>query len=93
MKYIAQNFSLNMVDVPTDYDLSVEQISKSQFLEETEGAKNRLNNLEICQELDLFPNKGNIAATIGDIIYVAQFFGGKLLCRKVSIKQTMEDIQ
>ena len=93
MKYLAQNFSLNMVDTPTDYDLSVQQLDKTTFLKETQDAENRLNNMEICQELDLFPNKGNISATIGDVIYVAQFFYGELHFRKVSIKPTMEDIQ
>lgn len=93
MKYIAQNFSLNMVDIQTDYELSVKPMSKTQFLEETEDAENRLNNMEICQELNLFPNKGNISATIGDDIYVAQFKYGELHFKKVSIKQNMEDIQ
>ena len=49
--------------------------------------------MEICQELNLFPNKGNISATIGDTIYVAQFFYGELHFRKVLIKPNMEDIQ
>lgn len=93
MKFIAQNFSLNMVNVPTSYSLDVTKLDKTSFLKETEDAENRLNNMEICQELDLFPNKGNIAATIGDIIYVAQFFYGELHFRKVLIKQNMEDIQ
>lgn len=86
MKFIAQNFSLNMIDDPSDYIFEVDELDKSTFLEETENAENRLNNMEICQELGLFPNKGNITATIGDTIYVAQFFYGELHFRKVSIK-------
>ena len=86
MKFIAQNFSLNMIDDPSDYIFEVDDMDKSTFLEETKDAVNRLNNMEICQELNLFPNKGNITATMGDVIYVAQFFYGELHFRKVSIK-------
>lgn len=93
MKYIAQNFSLNMVNTDEDYDLKVKKLDRTTFLEETEDAENKLNNMEICQELNLFPNKGNISATIGDTIYVAQFFYGELHFRKVLIKPNMEDIQ
>lgn len=93
MKYIAQNFSLNMVDTTEDYTLNVKQLDRTTFLKEIHDAENRLNNMEICQELNLFPNKGNISATIGDVIYVAQFFYGELHFRKVLIKSNMEDIQ
>ena len=86
MKFIAQTFSLNMIDDPSGYIFEVDELDKSIFLEETENAENRLNNMEICQELGLFPNKGNITATMGDTIYVAQFFYGELHFRKVSIK-------
>ena len=75
-----------MIDDPSDYIFEVDELDKSTFLEETENAENRLNNMEICQELGLFHNKGNITATIGDAIYVAQFFYGELHFRKVSIK-------
>ena len=95
MKYVAQNFSLNMVDTEEDYDLKVIKLDMDTFLEEIQddNCVIKLSDMEICQELGVFPNKGRIAANIGDDIFVAQFFSGELKFRRVSIKQNTEDIQ
>ena len=95
MKYVAQNFSLNMVNTDEDYDLKVTHLTMTQFLDEIHDGECtvRLSDMAICQELGVFPNKGNIAADIHDEIYTAQFFHGVLKLRKVSIKPNTEDIQ
>lgn len=89
MKWIANNFSLNMVTVPHNYTLDVRYLSKLQFKVETKNAINRLSQMDVCQELGLFPHQGNVTAGIGDTIYVAQYLDGELTFRKL----TVEDIQ
>jgi hypothetical protein len=68
-----------------EYDLKVTHISKIQFKIESKTAKNRLSQIDVCQELDLFPHPGNVSADIGDEIFVAQYMGGELTYRKIIV--------
>lgn len=90
VKWMANNFSLNMVIEQNNYSLNVCHLSELQFKIETKSAINRLSQMDICQELGLFPHKGNVAAEIGDIIYVAQYLDGDLTFRRITV---CEDIQ
>ena len=87
MKWITNNFSLNMVKTKRNYDLKVEFMSLAEFKNRCKSAKNRLSQMDICQELDLFPQKGNVEAYIGDSILVAQYFDGELTYREVTVKE------
>lgn len=68
-----------------EYMLEVSHISQIQFKVESKMAKNRLSQIDICQELDLFPNPGNVSADIGDEILVAQYMNGELTYRKIIV--------
>jgi len=85
MKYLTNNFSLNMVDETQPYTLQVIPLSKLRFKVESKTAVNRLSQIDVCQELDLFPHPGNVTATIGDEILVAQPKDGELIYRKLII--------
>lgn len=85
MKWITNNFSLNMVTTNKDYSLKVKFMDLTEFKEECSSAKNRLSQMDICQELDLFPHKGNVDADIGDSILVAQYMDGELTYRKLTV--------
>lgn len=85
MKWLTNNFSLNMIKSTEDYTLKVEYLSELQFKVESKTAKNRLSQMDVCQELNLFPHKGAVTADIGDTIFVAQLLNGELLFRKISI--------
>lgn len=86
MKWITNNFSLNMVTTKQDYTLKVKFMDLAEFKKECQSAKNRLSQMDICQELDLFPHKGNVDATIGDSILVAQYLDGELTYRKLTVQ-------
>ena len=86
MKFITNNFSLNMITTTDDYSINVEHLSLADFKKECADATNRLSKMDICQELDLFPQKGNVAAEIGDMILVAQYLDGVLTFRKLTIR-------
>ncbi|MBQ8018656.1 MAG: hypothetical protein IJ258_11260 [Methanobrevibacter sp.] len=85
MKYLTNNFSLNMVDVNAPYTLQVIPLTQLRFKVESKTAVNRLSQIDICQELDLFPQRGNVSASIGDEIFVAQYKDGELTYRKIII--------
>lgn len=85
MKWLTNNFSLNMVDEDGPFDLKVRYLSELAFKVESKTAKVRLSQMDVCQELDIFPNGGNVAASIGDDILVAQYKKGKLTFRRVRI--------
>lgn len=85
MKWITNNFSLNMVNVQEDYSLDVTHLSELAFKVESKTAKNRLSQMDVCQELGLFPNPGIVDAKIGDDILVAQYWDGILTYKKISI--------
>lgn len=85
MKWLTNNFSLNMVNEDGPFDLKVRYLSELSFKIESKTAKVRLSQLDVCQELDIFPNGGNVNASIGDEILVAQYKKGKLTFRKVGI--------
>lgn len=85
MKWITNNFSLNMVQEKGQYHLKVCPMTELAFKIESKTAKVRLNQLDICQELGLFPSKGTVAATIGDTIFVAQYKDGELIYRKIIV--------
>lgn len=85
MKWLTNNFSLNMVTSTENYTLSVEHLSELQFKVESKTAKNRLSHMDVCQELNLFPHKGTVAADVGDTIFVAQLLNGELTFKKISI--------
>ena len=74
-----------MVTTTEDYTLNVSHLSKLTFKVEIKTAKNRLSQLDVCQELGLFPHNGPVCADIGDTIYVAQFRNGELIYRKITI--------
>jgi hypothetical protein len=86
MKFITNNFSLNMVTTSVDYSIDVTYLSLAEFKEECSDAVNRLSKMDICQELDLYPQQGNVAAGIGDAILVAQYFDGVLTFRKLTVR-------
>ena len=86
MKWITNNFSLNMVTTKQDYTLKVKFMNLAEFKKECQSAKNRLSQMDICQELDLFPHKGNVDADIGDSILVAQYLDGELTYRKLTVQ-------
>lgn len=86
MKFIVNNFSLNMILISENYSLDVEFIDLAEFKDECASAKNRLSKMDICQELDLFPQKGNVAASIGDVLLVAQYLDKELVCRRITVK-------
>ena len=86
MKVIVNNFSLNMVNTSEPYSIDVDYLSLTEFKEECSTAKNRLSKMDICQELDLYPQKGTVSVDIGDILLVAQYFDGDLTCRKLTVR-------
>ena len=88
MKWITNNFSLNMIVAKKPYSVDIDFLSLAELKKECQSAKNRLSQMDICQELDLFPQKGNVAADIGDSILVAQYFDGDLIFRKLTIGDT-----
>ena len=85
MKWLTNNFSLNMIQEDKAYCLDVMPMTELAFKVESKTAKVRLSQLDICQELDLFPHKGTVSASIGDTIFVAQYKDGELTYRKVII--------
>lgn len=85
MKWITNNFSLNMINTQKDYELKVTHMSELAFKAESKAAKNRLSRIDVCQELNLFPQPGIVTADIGDEIFVAQFFDGKLTYKKIYV--------
>ena len=85
MKWITNNFSLNMITTTKDYSLKVTHMDLAEFKKECSSAKNRLSQMDICQELDLFPQRGTVAADIGDSLLVAQYFDGDLKFRKLTV--------
>lgn len=85
MKWITNNFSLNMIQETGGYSLQITPMTELAFKVESTNARNRLSHMDICQELDLFPHKGTVAANIGDIIFVAQYWNGELTYRKVIV--------
>ena len=85
MKWITNNFSLNMVNVQEDYSMEVTHLSELAFKIESKTAKNRLSQMDVCQELGLFPSPGIVDAKIGDDILVAQYLDGMLTYKKISI--------
>ena len=90
MNWITNNFSLNMIITKEDYTLKVKHMTLTEFKKECSSAKNRLSQMDICQELDLFPQKGNVSADIGDSLLVAQYFDGELTFRKLTVKGDTE---
>ena len=86
MKFIVNNFSLNMITTTEDYSIDVEHMETVEFKKECSSAKNRLSKMDVCQELDLFPQKGTVSANIGDTLLVAQYLDGELTCRKLTIR-------
>ena len=87
MKYVTNNFGLNMVELKEDYSIDVEFMSELAFKVEIKSAKNRLSQLDVSQQLVLFSPSGIIDATFGDDIYVAQYFDGELIFRKLTIRR------
>lgn len=85
MKWLTNNFSLNMVDTTEDYSLDVTHLSQLAFKIEMKTAKNRLSQLDVSQVLGLFPNPGNVTASIGDDILVVQYCDGELIYRKITV--------
>ena len=85
MKWITNNFSLNMIQEQGEYSLQVIPMTELAFKAESKNARNRLSMMDICQELDLFPHKGTVSASIGDTIFVAQYWNGELTYRKVIV--------
>jgi len=85
MKWITNNFSLNMIQEQGEYHLQVIPMTELAFKVESKNARNRLSMIDICQELDLFPHQGTVAANIGDTIFVAQYCNGELTFRKVIV--------
>lgn len=85
MKWLTNNFSLNMIDAQQDFALTVEHITELQFRVESKTARNRLSQMDICQELDMLPKPGNVSASIGDEIFVAQYKDGVLNFKKIYI--------
>lgn len=86
MKFIVNNFSLNMINSSKDYSIDVEHMELAEFKKECSSAKNRLSKMDVCQELDLFPHKGTVSADIGDTLLVAQYLDGDLTCRKLTVR-------
>lgn len=84
VKWLTNNFSLNMV-VDENYTLNVCRLTRMKFKIETKTAINRLSQMDVCQELGLFPHQGNVTAEIGDSIYVAQYLDGELTFRKLTV--------
>ena len=85
MNWITNNFSLNMIQETEAYSLQIIPMTELAFKVESKTARNRLSQMDICQELDLFPHKGNVSASIGDTIFVAQYWNGELTYRKVIV--------
>lgn len=85
MKWITNNFSLNMIQEQGEYSLQVIPMTELAFKVESKNTRNRLSMMDICQELDLFPHKGTVSASIGDTIFVAQYWNGELTYRKVIV--------
>ena len=85
MKWITNNFSLNMIQETKGYSLQILPMTELAFKVESKNARNRLSMMDICQELDLFPHKGTVSASIGDTIFVAQYWNGELTYRKVIV--------
>lgn len=88
MKWITNNISLNMVDVQEPYTLTVNRISETIFKEKSISAENRMNQIDICQELSLSINPGNVSAKKGDSILTAQYLDGEIIFREVIIGDT-----
>lgn len=85
MDWITNNFSLNMIQETKEYSLQIFPMTELAFKRESKTARNRLSQLDISQELELFPHKGTVSATIGDTIFVAQYKNGELTYRKVIV--------
>ena len=85
MKWLTNNFSLNMIQEDKPYKLEVLPMTELAFKVESKTATVRLSQLDICQELNLFPHKGTVAADVGDTIFVAQLLNGELTFKKISI--------
>ena len=85
MNWITNNFSLNMIQETNAYSLQIVPMTELAFKVESKTARNRLSQLDISQELGLFPHKGTVSASIGDIIFVAQYWNGELIYRKIIV--------
>ena len=85
MKWLTNNFSLNMIQEKGNYILNIEPMTELAFKIESKTARNRLSQLDISQEVDLFPQPGSVSASVGDIILVVQYCGGELTYRKVTV--------
>ena len=85
MKWITNNFSLNMVQEDKDFTLKVVHLTELTFKVESKQATVRLSHVDICQEIGIAPHSGNVSAQIGDTIFVAQTKKGQLTYRKIII--------
>jgi hypothetical protein len=85
MKWLTNNFSLNMINVKGNYTLVVCHLTELQFKVEIKTAENCLSQMDVGQELGLFPRKRTVAAEINDTIYVAQPLDGELTFRKITV--------
>lgn len=89
MKWLTNNFSLNMVTENQDYNLIVKFLTERQFKIESKVATNRLNQMDVCQALNIVPCPGKVTASIGDELFVAQMLNGDLIYKKVIIGEIL----
>ena len=89
MKWLTNNFSLNMVNVTKDYSMDVTHLSELAFKVESKTAKNRLSQIDVCQELGLFPSPGIVDAddsiVEGDIVIIVEETHNKPLAMGISL--------
>ena len=75
----------NRLSIKRVHVKSIKRKANYQFKVEIKTAENCLSQMDVGQELGLFPRKRTVAAEINDTIYVAQPLDGELTFRKITV--------
>ena len=69
MKYVANAFSIKMIEKPLNLKVSI--ISEKRFFEETKDAYSVIGHEKVAEYLGFKTNRESISIDRGDVVYVA----------------------
>ena len=78
MKYIANAFSLQMLDTSAAVNLSVTPVTEKEFESVKSLATSAVGHQDTANVLGVKFNRMNLQLQAGDELYVAQLVGGRL---------------
>lgn len=78
MKYIANAFSLQMIDTTSAVNLSVTSVTENEFESVKSLATSAVSHQDTANVLGVKFNRMNLQLQAGDELYIAQLTGGRL---------------